>query len=83
MCGVGRPTRTTEPDGRILREHVIQVITKRRPQPIRQDFIVPDGYTPPSEAFNKTIRERIAKDDNPITVLWGTPGRGRALTSAI
>src|SRR6266576_6320780 len=37
-----------EPDGRILREHLVQVITKRRPQPIRQDFIVPDGCGPPS-----------------------------------
>jgi hypothetical protein len=42
-----------EPDGRILREHVVQLITKRRPQPIRQDFIVPDGYSPPNEAFDK------------------------------
>jgi hypothetical protein len=67
-----------EPDGRILREHVVQLITKRRPQPIRQDFIVPDGYGPPSEAFDKSIRERIAKDDNPITILWGTPGRGKS-----
>src|SRR5437870_5723647 len=32
------------PAGRILREHVVQLITKRRPQPIRQDFIVPKGY---------------------------------------
>ena len=67
-----------EPDGRILREHVVQLITKRRPQPIRQDFIVPKGYGPPSEAFDKTIRGRIAKDDNPITILWGTPGRGKS-----
>ncbi len=67
-----------EPDGRILRQHVVQLITKRRPQPIRQDFIVPDGYSPPSEAFDKTIRARIAKDVNPITILWGTPGRGKS-----
>lgn len=67
-----------EPDGRILHEHVVQVITKRRPQPIRQDFIVPDGYSPPSEVFDKTFRARIAKDDNPITILWGTPGRGKS-----
>ena len=67
-----------EPDGRILREHVVQLITKRRPQPIRQDFIVPDGYGPPSEAFDKSIRGRIAKDDNPITIIWGTPGRGKS-----
>jgi hypothetical protein len=67
-----------EPNGRILREHVVQLITKRRPQAIRQDFIIPDGYSPPSEAFDKSIRERLAKDDNPITILWGTPGRGKS-----
>ena len=67
-----------EPDGRILREHVVQLITKRRPQPIRQDFIVPDGYGPPSETFDKAVRERIAQDDTPITILWGTPGRGKS-----
>ncbi len=67
-----------EPDGHILREHLVQLITKRRPQPIRQDFIVLDGYSPPSEAFHKTFRARIARDDNPITILWGTPGRGKS-----
>lgn len=67
-----------EPDGRILREHVVQLITKRRPQPIRQDFFVPDGYIPPNKAFDKSIRERIASDINPITILWGTPGRGKS-----
>ena len=67
-----------EPDGRILREHVVQLITKRRPQPIRQDFIVPDGYVPPNEDFNKLIRGRITNDDNPITILLGTPGRGKS-----
>ena len=67
-----------EPDGRILRGHLVQLITKRRPQPIRQDFIVPDGYSPPSREFDKLIRARITKDENPITILWGTPGRGKS-----
>ena len=67
-----------EPDGRILREHVVQLITKRRPQSIRQDFIVPDDYGPPSEAFSKSFHGRITKDDNPVTILWGTPGRGKS-----
>ena len=67
-----------EPDGRILREHLVQLITKRRPQPIRQDFIVPDGYGPPSKDFDNLIRGRITRDDNPITILWGTPGRGKS-----
>ena len=67
-----------EPDGHILREHIVQVITKRRPQPIRQDFIVPEGYSPPSEVFDKFIRGHIVKDENPVTILWGTPGRGKS-----
>lgn len=67
-----------EPDGRILREHVVQIITKHRPKPIRQDFVVPDGYAPPSEAFDEFVRGRVAKDDHPIIILWGTPGRGKS-----
>jgi AAA ATPase domain len=67
-----------EPDGRILRQHVVQLITKRRPQPIRQDFAVPDGYGPPSQIFDQRFRERISTDANLITVLWGSPGRGKS-----
>jgi hypothetical protein len=67
-----------EPDGFILHEHVVQIITKRRPQPIRQDFLVPEGYAPPSEAFEKFIRAHIVKDENPLTILWGTPGLGKS-----
>ncbi|MGH7874825.1 MAG: NACHT domain-containing protein [Candidatus Binatia bacterium] len=67
-----------EPDGRILREHLVQLITKRRPQPIRQNFIVPEGYGPPNADFDKRLHERIVTDHNPITILWGTPGRGKS-----
>jgi hypothetical protein len=66
------------PDGRILRGHVVQLITKRRPQPIRQDFVVPTGYSPPSGAFDKAIRNRIENEEYPVTILWGTPGRGKS-----
>lgn len=65
------------PGGKILREHVAQVINKRRPQPLRQDFVVPDGYLPPSRTFYETIRGRL-QDNKPLTVLWGTPGRGKS-----
>ncbi|WP_295964328.1 ATP-binding protein [uncultured Xanthomonas sp.] len=65
-------------DGKILREHVAQVINKRRPQPLRQDFIVPDGYLPPDAAFDDEIRARLETGANPVTVLWGTPGRGKS-----
>ena len=66
------------PDGKIRREHLVQLITKRRPQPIRQDFFVPFGYQVPSQAFDETVRARITNGDTPITILWGTPGRGKS-----
>lgn len=67
-----------EPNGRIYREHVQHIITKKRPQPIRQDFMVPEGYAPPNEQFDEVFRQRIANDSNPVTILWGTPGRGKS-----
>ncbi|MBD8194224.1 NACHT domain-containing protein [Pseudomonas fluorescens] len=66
------------PDGRIQRDHVLHIITKKRPQPIRQDFLVPEGYAAPSDKFDSAFRSRIADDANPITILWGTPGRGKS-----
>jgi hypothetical protein len=66
------------PDGRILREHLAQIITRKRPRPLQQDFRIPDGYAPPSESFDTAFRERIANPEAPITVLWGTPGRGKS-----
>lgn len=67
-----------EPDGRIYREHVLHIITKKHPKPIRQDFVVPEGYAPPSKQFDESFRRRVTGDANPVTILWGTPGRGKS-----
>jgi hypothetical protein len=69
-----RPT----PGGRIPREQVVRLITKRRPSPIRQDFIVPEGYRPPSSTFHKNLLARIESQSIALTILWGTPGRGKS-----
>jgi len=66
------------PDGRILRAHLVQLITRKRPMPIRQDFLVPEDYVPPSGAFDTALRARAASRDTPVTVIWGTPGRGKS-----
>jgi hypothetical protein len=66
------------PDGKIRREHLVQLITKRRPQPISQDFYVPPGYQMPSQSFDETVRDRIPAAETPITILWATPGRGKS-----
>ena len=70
--------RNEPPRGRILHEHLAQVITRKRPEPIRQDFTVPPGYALPSSHFHETFRARIADAAHPVTVLWGTPGRGKS-----
>lgn len=67
-----------QPDGKIRREHLVQLITKRRPQPISQEFFVPPEYQVPSQSFDETVRARIAAPETPITILWGTPGRGKS-----
>lgn len=67
-----------QPDGKIRREHLIQLITRRRPQPISQDFFVPPGYQVPSQAFDQAVRTRISATGTPITILWATPGRGKS-----
>lgn len=66
-----------EPDGRITHKHLAQIITRRRPQPLSQDFRVPDGYEPPSQAFHTDLMRRITEDAG-VYALWGSPGRGKS-----
>ncbi len=70
--------REPPPDGRILREHVVRLISEKRPRPLLQDFLVPPGYAPPSESFHAALRERIVDPATPLTVVWATPGRGKS-----
>jgi len=67
-----------EPDGRIRHEHLVQIITKRRPRPIPQDFQVPPGYAAPSRQFDDEFQARVTERDPAVWVLWGTPGRGKS-----
>lgn len=66
------------PDGCILRDHVVRLISKKRPKPISQNFLVPPDYIPPEDGIDAKIRSRIKESATPITVLWGTPGRGKS-----
>lgn len=65
------------PDGRVRHSHVRAVISRERPRPLDQDFDVPPGYQPPDTNFETVFRERVTKSDG-VTVLWGTPGRGKS-----
>ena len=67
-----------EPDGKIRHQHLVQVITKRRAQPISQNFQIPDVYCLPSNQFHANFLERVKTSERQISILWGTPGRGKS-----
>lgn len=67
-----------EPDGRILHKHLVQIITKKRAQPIPQDFEIPETYCLPDTKFLDDIQSRLLNVGSPITVLWGGPGKGKS-----
>jgi hypothetical protein len=66
-----------QPDGRITHKHLAQIISRKRPQPLAQDFRIPDGYEPPSRPFHDDLMKCVT--DRPgIWALWGSPGRGKS-----
>ena len=70
--------RDEPPGGKILYHHLAQIITRQRPAPIRQDFRIPPGYGLPSLQFHQDFISRIVDPTTPVTILWGTPGRGKS-----
>lgn len=67
-----------EPDGKVRHEHLVQLITKRRPKPIPQNFDIPALYKVPTTTFHSDFLARITSGPRPISILWGTPGRGKS-----
>ena len=70
--------QSPEPDGRIRHEPLAQIITKKRPRPIPQSFEVPATYCLPDREFHDYFVKRISGSGSAISVLWGTPGRGKS-----
>lgn len=68
------------PDGFITLEGVRAVLSTGRPEPISQEFEIPDGYIPPDLDFHRTLLEKISQpdDQNNVHVLCGPPGRGKS-----
>ena len=67
-----------EPDGKIKHDHLVQIISKKRPRPIPQNFLVPNTYAVPSVTFHDRFFKRVTGARSSVSILWGTPGRGKS-----
>jgi len=59
-----------EPDGKVRHQHLVQIISKKRPRPIPQNFVVPSVYAIPDLRFHDDFLKRIIKGRAAISVLW-------------
>jgi hypothetical protein len=66
------------PDGWITLDIVRSVISQIRPQPIPEDFTIPEGYQVPDEAFHQAFMAEVETVADSIMVLSGPPGRGKS-----
>ncbi|WP_395008531.1 NACHT domain-containing protein [Undibacterium sp.] len=68
------------PDGYITIDAVRAVLSTRRPEPISQEFEIPNGYITPNLDFHRALLKKISKadDKNNVHILYGPPGRGKS-----
>ena len=66
------------PDGWITLDIVNGILSRKRPVPIQQDFIVPDGYTVPDESFHEEFYGKILNSEQRVFTLTGAPGKGKS-----
>ena len=69
--------RSPEPDGRIRHFHLRDAFSVERSRPLPQDFLVPQNYVIPDYDFHNSFIEEISRT-NGVTVLWGSPGKGKS-----
>ena len=66
------------PDGRITLGLLRGVLDRRRPEPLTQQFRIPEGYCPPDETFNSEFIKNCTEPEPKVSVLWGSPGQGKS-----
>lgn len=66
------------PEGRIEHQHIRAAAQWNRPEPMPQDFVVPDDYVLPSEAFHAQFKEAVFNGSQPCIVLTASPGCGKS-----
>lgn len=66
------------PDGWITLDVVRGELSRAKPAPIPQDFIVPEGYEPPNLSFHEEVMADICGSKGGVLTLYGPPGRGKS-----
>jgi hypothetical protein len=64
------------PGGRILLEHIYEILSLGTKRTISQFFEIPEGYKPPLEEFHQKILEVTTKPGS--SVISGLPGMGKS-----
>lgn len=67
-----------QPDGWITLEIVRALLSLGRPEPIPEDFVVPERYCVPDTEFHDELKAAIAGSAGEIIVVTGPPGRGKS-----
>lgn len=66
------------PDGWITLDTIRSTLSLAHPEPLPQDFLVPDGYEPPNLVFHEEMMERVRSSPGGVITLAGPPGRGKS-----
>lgn len=66
------------PDGWITLEMIRAILQASPPAPLAEDFVVPEGYEVPDEAFHYEFIKLITSGAKSVIVLTGPPGRGKS-----
>ncbi len=66
------------PGGRIELQHIRVAAQWNRPEPLPQDFVVPDDYVLPSEGFHTRFKGTVLDENQTCVVLTASPGCGKS-----
>lgn len=68
----------SEPDGWITLDILKSVLSTVRPEPVSEDFVIPDSYNIPDEEFHRQLLEDIKNSRQGVFTVVGPPGRGKS-----
>ncbi len=65
-------------NGWIYLNHIREILSFRRPEPIPENFFVPEDYCLPNLDFHNNILEKITHSAGEVITLTGKPGGGKS-----